>query len=212
MEILCLTGWQQEKDALKTLAPSATHFDYSAYDNVERAFAALPKAPDIAIGWSLGGQLLVRAVAAKAMLPKKLILLGAPFQFIAGKHFAYGMQAAGFEDVKKRYASDPQTMLAQFQAFVAAGDEKQMELSKKLLKTKALWQHGLFWLEELGRASCYGLDFSHFPKTLIAHGENDQVIHPANAREFAKAIPGTELFLLPSRGHALHYHSLPFGL
>lgn len=204
MRILCLTGWQQEKNALATIAPDALHFDYAAYDNVETVFQMLPKTPDVAIGWSLGGQLLVRAVAGRHIRPEKLILLAAPFQCIADAHFPQGMRTEDFNAVKSHYVRNPEAAVAQFQALVAMGDKYPRRILKAIRPDSALWRDGKFWLDELGRTSCRELDFSEFPETIILHGEYDKVIHPASAKEFSLRLPSAKVFWLPDRGHALH--------
>ena len=150
MNILCLTGWQQETDALFKIAPDALHFDYGAYKRPAGAkcFKALPATPDLAIGWSLGGQLLVRAIAGGYIKPGKLLLLGAPFQSVADAHFPEGMSEADFRAIKNSYRKNPQAMLVQFQSLVGVG------------VIPKLWEHGFFWLEELGNSGCHSLDFS----------------------------------------------------
>ena len=90
MKTLALSGWGQPYDALKELLPDAKHMDYARYDTPEAALSAMA---DTAmgykriVGWSLGGQLAVRAIAAGLVMPEKLVLIATPFQFVEmGKH------------------------------------------------------------------------------------------------------------------------------
>lgn len=39
--------------------------------------------------------------------------------------------------------------------------------------------------------------------TLIAHGEHDHILPPANGRLIARRIPGSEFVLLPDSGHMI---------
>lgn len=201
MNILCLTGWQQKPDAFANIAPAARHFNYAAYNDLETMFSELPRDVDLAIGWSLGGQLLVRAIAGGYVKARKLLLLAAPFQCISDNRFMHGMAQDDFNDIRNNYVQDPQKMLAQFQGWLGFGSNK---IIRELLKSTEIWKNGLFWLDELGKATCRDLDFSSFPETLIFHGESDKVIPPENAKEFAARVPGAQLFLLPDVNHAIH--------
>ncbi|HEU5048571.1 MAG TPA: alpha/beta fold hydrolase [Rickettsiales bacterium] len=205
---LCLTGWQQEREALAGIVPAdAQHFDYAAYSDAETLFAALPREPDVAIGWSLGGQLLARAVSNGYIRPGLLILLAAPFQFIDE---GTGSSIEQFNTIREHYVSHPSQMLAQFQALVALGDNRQSQIARSLLRTKTLWENGLYWLDELARGSCKDMHFRRFPHTVIVYGENDKVIPPAQAALFAQHLPGAEMIMLPGCGHAPHLHDSVF--
>lgn len=208
MKILCLTGWQQPADALRCIAPpDALHARYGEESDVAGFLRSLPEKVDVAIGWSLGGQLLVRAIAGGYVTAHKLVLLGAPFQFLAGGDHAEGMPADKFPAIVENYRSDPQGMVRQFAGIISAGDIYAPRIARELGKSREVWRHGLFWLEELGRFSCAGLDFAGFPPTLLVHGEKDQVIYPGQARLFAARLPQATLHLLPGCAHAPHLHA-----
>lgn len=199
--MLCLTGWQQKSDALAVIVPNALHFNYAAYDNADAMFRALPQEAELAVGWSLGGQLLVRAIAGGFLKAEKLILLSVPFQCVADEYFSHAMSAADFKNIRASYAGDPCMMVAQFQAIAGFGDKKVIrELSHGI----TIWDNGLFWLEELGRITCRWFDFSLLPETVIVHGTGDKVIDAAQAKEFAARIASTQCVLLPEMSHALH--------
>lgn len=199
--ILCFTGWQQKRDALAAIVPDALHFDYAAYGNCADMFPALPGDAELVIGWSLGGQLLARAVAGGFIKPKKLVLLAAPFQCVADAHFTQAMPAADFKGIRDNYATNPRAMVAQFQAIAGFGNKPVI---RELSRDVTVWKNGLFWLEELGGTSCRNLDFSLFPETVIVHGTNDKVFDVVQAKEFAACIPRSQLVLLPEVSHALH--------
>ncbi len=207
MNLLCLTGWQQPADALAPYIPEgAVHVPYAGFTDTESLFASLPLEADVAIGWSLGGQLLVRAIAGKRIRVKKLILIGAPFQFMASDGFAHGATQQLWQGIRASYKNNPDSMIKEFSGHVAAGDSYAARIIRTLNKTLSVWENGLFWLDELARFSCCGLDFSAFPPTLLLHGRNDRVIHHEQARFFVKAIRGAELISPDDCGHAPHMH------
>lgn len=207
MSVLCLTGWQQPADALKTIAPAAMHFDYDAFDNVEKLFLALPPEPRLAIGWSLGGQLLVRAIAGGHVKPDALMLLGAPFQWVADAEFPGGVGQDVADEVMHNYTANPKRMLTGFHTLIALGDSKEREIISALDATAAVWKNGAYWLGQLAKTSCRALDFTGFPPTTIIHGLKDRVIALDNAQAYGKTLAGAELVLWPDCAHAPHLHN-----
>ena len=203
MQILCLTGWQQPAESLRELAPNAQHFDYKDFSEANALFSALPKTVDVAIGWSLGGQLLVRAIANGAVKAKKLVLLGAAFQCIADKHFTEGIKSSDYQSLKTNYVAGKEEFLKTFNGQMAVGSPNEKRIITKLNSSLRMWKNGLFWLEELEKFSCFHTDFSHFPETVIVHGENDKIINVQNADLFGKYIPDAKVVRLTT-GHASH--------
>lgn len=207
MSTLCLTGWQQPPNALAPFVPAdAIHAPYADYTDTGAFFASLPHEADVAIGWSLGGQTLIRAIAGKHVRVKKLILLGASFQFMASESMPHGATQELWQGIRASYKASPGNMIKEFSGHIAAGDIHAARIIRTLNKTLSVWENGLFWLDELARFSCSSLDFSGFPPTLLVHGQNDRVISCEQARIFANAIPGAELMLLDDCAHAPQLH------
>lgn len=207
MKILCLTGWQQPPDALAPYIPvEAIHAPYADYTSTEAFFASLPREADIAIGWSLGGQTLVRAIAGKHIQVKKLILLGASYKFMASEEFPHGATQELWQGIRAGYKASPDSMIKEFSGHIAAGDIHATRIIRTLNKTLSLWENGLFWLDELARFSCSSLDFSGFPPTLLLHGRNDRVISHEQAHSFVNSIKDAQLLSLDDCGHAPHLH------
>lgn len=207
MTTLCLTGWQQRADALANITPEATLFaDYSGFNDVASFFATLPQEVELAIGWSLGGQLLVRAIAGGYVKANRLILLGAPFQFMASAAFSEAMPAEAFKGVIEQYRTHPQAMVKQFAGIISTGDSFAPRIARTLGQYTDVWKQGIFWLEELARYSCAELNFSTLPPTLLVHGLKDKVIYPIQAEWFRQHLPHAELHLWPECGHAPHLH------
>lgn len=87
MTTLLLSGWTQPVDALAHLEAGAMQFDYSAHGNADAAMEQMTRLnPSRVIGWSMGGQLALRAIMAGAITPKHLTLIAAPIQFVSSSH------------------------------------------------------------------------------------------------------------------------------
>lgn len=217
MEVVALNGWAQKAESLREVLPegSATVY-YGDCASVETVFKRLQQAnpePDVLLGWSLGGQLSVRAVAAGIIKPKKLVLLGAPFQMVADKHFRGGSPKALVAASRFALAANAELMLREFQATMLAKGDSCAEAIKAVAPQYLAPMEGmqwLFWFDELARYSCRELDFSGFPPTHIIHGEEDAVIPFANAEAFCERIAGAQLHRLKKCGHAPHWHDANF--
>lgn len=207
MNIVCLTGWQQKRDALANIAPDAMHFDYASYGNVRDMYVDLPHEVDLAIGWSLGGQVLVRAVATGRIKTKRVLLLATAYQFLTDEYFPHGMALNDFNKIKNDYASNPEKMLAQFQALLAVGDKHQTLIARTLSENNGIWQNGQYWLNELSHATFANLKIADFPETMIVHGKNDKIISFHNAERLAEHLPKSRLYSLDECGHAPHMHA-----
>lgn len=212
MRILALSGWGQPHDALADIAPDATHFDYADYTTIDDALAGIAqeaKGHDAIIGWSLGGQLAVRAVAAGLMKPEKLILIAVPFQFVRNDNSRIGMPRDQFDKFRDNYAKNPQRTLKKAWDLIIMGDNNQEYVKNRLEKydkTSVMDKNWLGWLDMLDGFSCFELDFRNFPPGLLLHGKQDAVVNHMQAIEFSKAIPQAEMISFSGAGHALHWH------
>lgn len=218
MKVLALSGWAQYAASLDAVLPDdATKIDYGDCKSVEAVFKRIAESgaaePDVAVGWSLGGQLLVRATAAGVIAPKKLVLLDAPYQLVADKQFRKGKAKMMVAASRLALQANASLMLREFQAeFLAQGDSNAAhirEVSPQYLAAEE-GKEWLFWFDELAHFSCAGLDFGGFPPTHIIHGQRDAVIPYANAEAFCERIAASTLHSLPKCGHAPHWHDANF--
>lgn len=218
MKSLALSGWAQYAASLENVLPENAHkIDYGDCTSVEAVFQRISESgmqqPDVAVGWSLGGQLLVRATATGIIQPKHLVLLGAPYQLVANKQFREGKSKMMTAALRLAFTTNADALLNRFQAeFLAQGDCNAgciKEAAPHYLAPAACnaW---LFWLDELIHYSCSELNFGHFTRTSIIHGQNDAVIPYANAVEFSHKIQHSTLYSLPNCGHAPHWHDANF--
>lgn len=213
MKILTLSGWGQQHGTLADIVPKdAAHFDYADYTDIERALHGIADAArgcDVVVGWSLGGQLAVRAVAAGLMRPNKLVLIGVPFQFVHSDKHKIGMPRDTFSKFRNNYEKNPARTLSKAWDLIVLNDknhEQVMVQLEKYDKAKMLKKDWLRWLDMLDGFSCRELDFSGFPPSLILQGAQDAVVGHTQAHEFAKMIPQAKHIILPDAGHAPHWH------
>ena len=209
MNILTLSGWGQPHDALSIIAHNAQHHDYAGNHSIENALkeiAEVAKNHDAIIGWSLGGQLALRAIDAGLMKPKKLILIGVPFQFVRVDD-ALGMPTDQFIKFRDNYQKNPARTLSKAWELVLLGDTEQQNMRAYFGDSeKALQKNWLHWLDILNGFSCKTINFANFPDTLIIHGKNDAVVYYAQSQEFLKSIPLSKHIAFDNAGHAPHWH------
>jgi pimeloyl-[acyl-carrier protein] methyl ester esterase len=212
MRTLALSGWGQPHDALAAIAPDATHFEYAHHDSAEEAITAIAKAAknhERIIGWSLGGQLAVRAIAEGLIKPKKLVLIGVPFQFVKNNSLPIGMPAGTYDTFKQNYAANPDRTLRKSWELIAYGDSEEAKIKLQLGKhdrKKILEKNWQRWLEHLNNFSCDTLRFENFPPTLIIQGDQDAIVRYQQAEFFARHLPHSRLHTMPGCGHAPHWH------
>ena len=210
-KILCLSGWGQKFNSLEGIFSSAdftvSSLDYSTFGNVEDFFSSTTKqnlAPEIVIGWSLGGQLAIRLIEKKILTPQLLILLAPPFQMIKDSRIQAGMAKNTFDEFFKNFSNSPSQTLKQFAILTAMNDRNASDIAKTLDISDKNFPQLKFWLEELSRFSCFDVDFSNMPQTLLFHGAGDMIVHVSQAEYFKQKIKNLHLEILKNCGHAPH--------
>lgn len=212
MGIVSLSGWGQPHDALAVIAPGAAHIDYARQLDVGEAVAEIAaKAADasVVIGWSLGGQLLLPAVAAGMVKPKYVVLIATSYQFVSTPNNKLGMGRDTYGKFRDNYARDPMRTLNKAWELIAHGDSKAeqvrgfMEKQDKAAVLKIDW---LSWLDALDGFTADGLDLSSFPPTLLIHGDADAVVYIEQSKQLAKKLPRAKLITCKGCGHAPHWH------
>jgi pimeloyl-[acyl-carrier protein] methyl ester esterase len=205
MNTATLSGWGQPHDALAHIAPGAV--EYARHTNVADALASIP-ASDTLIGWSLGGQLAVRAVATGLLKPSRLILIATPFQFVATPENPLGMKRDLFDKFRDNYARNPLRTLHKSGELILKGDRKDLRAHLDAQNKDAIAAYDwLNWLTLLDGFTCENLNFSDFPPTLLIHGDNDAVVAHHQSETLARHIPNVTLKTLQGCGHAPHWHA-----
>ncbi len=209
MKILTLSGWAQDHEALTPLLDmpmEAEHYsDHADYAAWKRAHSE--RKYDVVIGWSLGGQLAVRALNDKWLSARKLILIGTPYQFVANHRFSHAMEPWLFGQFVENYQMDPQRTAKRFRGLIAKNDMREKEVSRSLrlhaeVERKERWAG---WLKEL-EGTGFDTVSSDFPETLVIHGEKDSLVKYAQAQHLEDILPHSSLYSLPHAAHAPHLH------
>lgn len=210
MNILALSGWGQPHDALATLAPDALHFDYAQFPSQEDVFSVLEgRCFDRVIGWSLGGQLAVEALAKNILRARELVLIATPYQFVQSEGEKLGMERGTYEKFRENYARNPSRTLARAWELVAHHDKHAAQIQQRLRNADSaavLSRQWTYWFDRLGHFSCNALELSRLPPTLLVHGANDAVVAHAQSGRFLERLGQARLITLDSCGHAPHWH------
>lgn len=210
MRTVTLSGWGQPHDALSRLAPGSVAIDYAHASNAAEAIrmiASLAGKAERVIGWSLGGQLAVRAVAEGAIAPKQLVLIATPYQFVAD-----GWGRDTFDKFFANYKTNPRRTLHKAWDLLHYEDAQSDYIRDQLAafdKDAVLAKDWLRWLSILEHFSCDTLDFAHFPPTMLVHGAKDVVVPPENSQRMAARLPAARRELWEGCGHAPHLHDAP---
>jgi pimeloyl-ACP methyl ester carboxylesterase len=209
-----LSGWGQKFDALESIfedlfpeSVSVTSFDYLVFDNIEELFHKIKTQklnPTIVVGWSLGGQLLIRLAEKKVLTPKLLILLAAPFQMVKDKRIETALSKTAFDIFYKNFCTAPGKTLKKFLILAAINDLNSKNIVKNLNIDGQNFLQLKFWLEELNRFSCFETDFSDMPRTLFFQGAADKIVDVSQTHYFRQRIKNLRLEILANCGHAPH--------
>lgn len=212
--IVCLSGWAQKYNCLEDIfidSPLKKKYqifslDYCKEKNSDSFFARLAKINQnsIVLGWSLGGQLLTRAIANKIINPSHLILIAPPFQMLKDSRLNCGMTKQLYLKVHQALSQDSSSMLKEFLTLMAMNDKNSREIINNLRVDQHNLEHLKFWYEELCAFSCFDLDFSDMPPTLYFHGLGDMVVHISQKNYFQNYIKNFKSVIFEKCGHAPH--------
>lgn len=208
MTTLLLSGWMQPIDALAHLEAGATLFDYSEYGNADAAIAHMASInPSRVIGWSMGGQLALRAMMAGAIAPKHLTFIAAPIQFVSDAEVK-GMDPFTFRQFRDNYASDPARTKTRLHGLVATGDRDMKRVMGSLSHHPKVEDvdHWLPWLDDLGAQRLTATVLASAPPTLIIHGMSDVVVPFTQSEHLARILPRAQVNAWAEVGHAPHVH------
>lgn len=170
---------------------------------------ALPDAPVLLVGWSLGGMLGLRLAKRHPERLAGLVLLASTPCFRSRPGWGHGCEDAVFERFGEALESDAPRLLDRFFALMLQGDAITRRQFVEIARTSVDKRHpvsaaglrsGLKLLDTLDLRDDLGaIDVP----TLIVHGENDAVTPVGAARFMAQAMAHADLRIMPS-GHAPH--------
>lgn len=184
-----------------------------AADNTLQGWAddLVRQLPDNAIllGWSLGGQVAMRAALDHPHKIARLVLLASTPKFVAGEGWEHGMAPADLQDFGAALLADPQATLLRFLSLQTRGMNGQktllQQLRQSLLAAPAASREALAG----GLAILHDTDLrAELPllmlPTLVLHGALDTLTPPAAGAWLAEALPATRHIGFPRAAHAPH--------
>jgi pimeloyl-[acyl-carrier protein] methyl ester esterase len=179
--------------------------DLAALAEAERLQGAL------LLGWSLGGQVALAALAAHPSLRARvagLVLLGATPKFTLGDDWPHGQPARAVEGLARKVRRTPAPGLARFLDDCFAPGELDAAGQARLGPLRAApppdLACALAGLELLAATDLRGdLPALALP-ALVLHGEADAISPVGAARAMAALLPRARLQLFPGLGHAPH--------
>jgi len=167
--------------------------------------------PDNAVllGWSLGGQVAMRAALDHPRKIARLVLLSSTPRFVAAADWTRGMAAADLQDFGAALLADPQATLLRFLSLQTRGVPDQKTLLQQLrLSLQALPQASpealLGGLSILRETDLRALLPQLAQPTLVLHGALDTLTPAAAGAWLAKALPAARHVELARAAHAPH--------
>ncbi len=199
--------WQRQVEAFgekyTVLAPSIPAWE-AAW--LEEYLTQLPLEETILVGWSLGGMLLVEALGQMAgPTAAATVLVGVAPVFCQRPGHLWGQPVASVRAMRIGLRSDPTRVLANFLAScLAPGEEAFRDEAAAGFDFAAgpahlaLLSQGLDYLRDQDLSG--SLPHLRGPAAII-QGEEDGIVHPAQARFLQENLPAASLHILPGSGH-----------
>jgi len=165
--------------------------------------AAAPLRESVLVGWSLGGMLLLEALARfKGVAPMGTVLVGVAPVFCRQPDHPWGQPVAALRAMRRTLRSEPRRVINDFaRACLAPGEEsfrQEVAAGFDFSATAAHLASGLDYLRDKDLRGL--LDCIPGPVAII-QGEQDRIVPPAQARFLQEHLPGSRLHLLAGAGH-----------
>ena len=181
---LRLSGWCQSPQGLP--GQEAHWLDYQALNSMQEFAEACHALPwlELAVGWSLGGLLLTRALHHGWVKADRLLLIATPW------HFVDSQAVEDLAAFSRRFDEQPAATLRHFTRLMGPGAPQ----SKASDKTRAA-----YWLEQLGAPA-------HAPTipTMLVLGKEDRIVPSTQQNLWRRHAPAVRVTLLEDCGHAPH--------
>lgn len=170
--------------------------------------AQLPKGT-ILLGWSLGGQVAMRAALDHPDKIARLILLASTPKFVAAGDWPHGLPLPELETFGAALRAEPEATLLRFLSLQTRGMAGQKPLLQEMRRTlraasaaaDAALAAGLAMLRD---SDLRGALARLAQPTLVMHGALDTLTPAAAGEWLAQALPDARHLMLPRAGHAPH--------
>jgi pimeloyl-[acyl-carrier protein] methyl ester esterase len=171
--------------------------------------SGLPLEESVLVGWSLGGMLLLEALAQlRGPAPGVTVLVAVPPVFCRRPDHPWGQPAAMLRAMRRALGSDSRQVLNDFAlACLAPGEaafREEAAAGFDYQASPAFLAQGLDYLRDKDLRSL--LPFAsktanHSGRVIIIQGEQDRIVPPAQGRALQERLPGSELHVLAAAGH-----------
>lgn len=185
LNVASFSGWAQPVNAMTPLVPAdAVHHyhDYMSHDPATYFLNARPQAVDLAIGWSLGGRVLLNRIQSGSLEAKEVWLFGVPLKSLPN-----------IDAFIEQYQRDEVNTMRKFNALIVKGHSNANVLKERVKPT--LTPHSLAWLHTLREDMAIPPNVKAMTKHWV--GADDALL---NVNPFDEHIN-----VLPKLGHALPY-------
>ncbi|MDA8129248.1 MAG: pimeloyl-ACP methyl ester esterase BioH [Betaproteobacteria bacterium] len=161
------------------------------------------------LGWSLGGQVAMRAALDHPRRIARLVLLASTPRFVVAEDWRHGISSADLQDFGAALIADPQATLLRFLSLQTRGMAGQkgllQTLRQTLLAAPAAHRDAL----AAGLAMLRDTDLrTELPAlaqpTLVLHGALDTLTPAAAGAWLAQTLPAARHLELPRAAHAPH--------
>ncbi len=169
----------------------------------------LPLKESVLVGWSLGGMLLLEALAQlRGPAPTATVLVAVPPVFCRRPDHPWGQPAAMLRAMRRALGSDSRRVLSDFAlACLAPGEaafREEAAAGFDYQAAPAFLAQGLDYLRDKDLRGLLPLirETTNLPgRMVIIQGEEDRIVPPAQGRDLQERLPGSELHLLAAAGH-----------
>jgi len=161
------------------------------------------------LGWSLGGQVAMRAALDHPHKIARLVLLASTPKFVATEDWPRGMAPADLQDFGAALLADPQATLLRFLSLQTRGMSGQkamlQQLRQTLLAAPAPSREALAGGLAILRDTDLRAELPQLTQpTLILHGALDTLAPPAAGAWLAEALPAAQHIEFSRAAHAPH--------
>jgi len=195
--------WQRQVEAfegsMEVLAP-----DIPGWEPVwvKTYLPRLPLEDCVLVGWSLGGMLLLEALADLNAAPGALVLVAAAASFCRRPDHPWGQPAAAVRAMRRGLLKDPGAVVREFALNSQAPQEEAFrEEVMELFDNQSSPEHLAAGLDFLLRQDCRTRLGEIQAQAIIVQGEADVIVPPEQARFLHEHLAGSRLHLFPDAGH-----------